>query len=160
VFARKNRLINYNPTNNEVKKNPLKQRVLFLLLFRNAKSRAAMIIMKSDASGKQIDAVVKDIILCKRGILPSGKGKSYTRYTLDLAVVPVLPKETYLPVIVDPSHAAGRRDFIYTLSCAGITAVSCLIVEVQYNPTEALTDEQQIPPGRPVSVRASQSDWQ
>ena len=87
-----------------------------------------MIIMKSDASGKQIDAVVKDIILCKRGILPSGKGKSYTRYTLDLAAVPVLQKETYLPVIVDPGHAAG--------TCG-------LIVEVHHNPAEALTDAQQ-----------------
>jgi len=53
-----------------------------------------MIMMKSDASGEQIGAVVQDIILCKRGILPSGKGKSYTRYTLDLAAVPVLQKET------------------------------------------------------------------
>ena len=59
----------------------------------------------------------KDIILCERGILPLGKGKSYTRYTLDLAAVPVMQKETYLPVIVDPSHAAGqtRPDFQFEL---------------------------------------------
>ena len=94
MFARKNRLNNCNPTDSEVKKNPLKQRVLFLLLFRNAKSRAAMIIMKSDDTGERIGAVVQDIILCERGILPLGKGKSYTRYTLDLAAVPVLQKET------------------------------------------------------------------
>jgi hypothetical protein len=94
VFARKNRLNNCNPTDIEVKKNPLKQRVLFLLLFRNAKSRAAMIIMKSDDTGERIGAVVQDIILCERDILPLGKGKSYTRYTLDLAAVPVLQKET------------------------------------------------------------------
>ena len=91
-----------------------------------------MIMMKSDASGEQIGAVVQDIILCKLGILPSGKGKSYTRYTLDLAAVPVLQKETYLPVIVDPGHAAG--------TCG-------LIVEVHHNPAQALTDaQQQIPP--------------
>ena len=99
-----------------------------------------MIIMKSDDTGERIGAVVQDIILCKLGILPSGKGKSYTRYTLDLAAVPVLQKETYLPVIVDPGHAAG--------TCG-------LIVEVHHNPAEALTDAQQITPGRPVSVRAS-----
>jgi 3-deoxy-7-phosphoheptulonate synthase len=86
----------------------------------------------------------KDIILCERGILPLGKGKSYTRYTLDLAAVPVLQKETYLPVIIDPSHAAGRRDLIFSLSCAGIAAgASGLIVEVHHNPVEALVDSQQ-----------------
>jgi 3-deoxy-7-phosphoheptulonate synthase len=90
----------------------------------------------------------KDIILCERGILPLGKGKSYIRYTLDLAAVPVLQKETYLPVIVDPSHAAGRRDLIFSLSCASVAAGACgLIVEVHHNPTEALVDAaQQITP--------------
>jgi 3-deoxy-7-phosphoheptulonate synthase len=90
----------------------------------------------------------KDIILCERGILPLGKGKSYTRYTLDLAAVPVLQKETYLPVIIDPSHAAGRRDLVFSLSCAGIAAGACgLIVESHYDPAEALVDgAQQITP--------------
>ena len=90
----------------------------------------------------------KDIILCERGILPLGKGRSYTRYTLDLAAVPVIQKETYLPVIVDPSHAAGRRDLIYSLSCASIAAGACgLIIESHYNPAEALVDgPQQITP--------------
>jgi 3-deoxy-7-phosphoheptulonate synthase len=86
----------------------------------------------------------KDIILCERGILPLGKGKSYTRYTLDLAAVPVMQKETYLPVIVDPSHAAGRRDLIFSLSCASVAVGACgLIVEVHHNPEEALVDAQQ-----------------
>ena len=86
----------------------------------------------------------KDIILCERGILPLGKGKSYTRYTLDLSAVPVIQKETYLPVIIDPSHAAGRRDLVFNLSCAGIAAGACgLIVEVHHNPVEALVDSQQ-----------------
>jgi 3-deoxy-7-phosphoheptulonate synthase len=76
--------------------------------------------------------------------LPLGKGKSYTRYTLDLAAVPVIQKETYLPVIIDPSHAAGRRDLVFNLSCAGIAAGACgLIVEVHHNPEEALVDSQQ-----------------
>jgi 3-deoxy-7-phosphoheptulonate synthase len=87
----------------------------------------------------------KDIILCERGIVPVGKGKSYTRYTLDLAAVPVVQKETYLPIIVDPSHAAGRRDLIYRMSCAAIAiGASGLTIEVHYNPAEALVDAQQM----------------
>lgn len=86
-----------------------------------------------------------NIILCERGILPVGKGKSYTRYTLDLAAVPVLKKETYLPVMVDPSHAAGRRDLIADLSYASIAAGACgLMIESHYNPAEALVDGQQM----------------
>jgi len=87
----------------------------------------------------------KDIILCERGIIPIGKGKEYTRYTLDLAAVPVIQRETYLPVIVDPSHATGRRDLIFNMSCAAIAAgASGLMVEVHYNPAEALVDGQQM----------------
>jgi 3-deoxy-7-phosphoheptulonate synthase len=87
----------------------------------------------------------RDIILCERGILPLGKGRSYTRYTLDLAAIPAIQKETYLPVIIDPSHAAGRRDLVFQLSCAGIAVgASGLIIEVHYNPVEALVDGQQM----------------
>ena len=87
----------------------------------------------------------KDIILCERGIVPVGKGKSYTRYTLDLGAIPVIRKETYLPVMVDPSHAAGRRDLIFNMSCAAIAAGACgLMIEVHYNPSEALVDGQQM----------------
>jgi len=83
----------------------------------------------------------KDIILCERGILPVGKGKSYTRYMLDLASVPVIQRETYLPVLVDPSHATGRRDLILSMSCAAIAAgASGLMVEAHHNPAEALVD--------------------
>ena len=87
----------------------------------------------------------KDIILCERGIVPIGKGKSYTRYILDLAAVPVVQKETYLPVIVDPSHATGRRDLIFSMSCAAIAAgANGLMVEVHYDPSEALVDGPQM----------------
>jgi 3-deoxy-7-phosphoheptulonate synthase len=87
----------------------------------------------------------RNIILCERGILPVGKGKSYTRYMLDLASVPVIQKETYLPVIVDPSHATGRRDLILSMSCAAIAAgASGLMIETHYNPAEALVDGQQM----------------
>ena len=87
----------------------------------------------------------KDIILCERGILPVGKGKSYTRYTFDVTAVPVIQKETYLPVIADPSHATGRRDLIFNTSCAAIAAgASGLMIETHYNPSEALVDAMQM----------------
>jgi 3-deoxy-7-phosphoheptulonate synthase len=83
----------------------------------------------------------RDIILCERGIIPIGKGKNYTRYTLDLAAIPAIQKETYLPVFADPSHATGRRDLIFNMSCAAIAAgASGLMIEVHYNPAEALVD--------------------
>ncbi len=91
----------------------------------------------------------KDIILCERGIVPVGKGKEYTRYTLDLAAVTAIQKETYLPIIVDPSHGTGRRDLIFNMSCAAIAAgANGLMIEVHYNPAEALVDGRQtITPG-------------
>ena len=86
----------------------------------------------------------KDIVLCERGIVPVGKGKSYTRYILDLGAIPAIQKETFLPVMVDPSHAAGRRDLIFSMSCAAIAAgATALMIEVHYNPAEALVDGQQ-----------------
>ncbi|MBI2860470.1 MAG: 3-deoxy-7-phosphoheptulonate synthase [Chloroflexi bacterium] len=87
----------------------------------------------------------KNIILCERGIVPVGKGKSYTRYTFDLAAIPVVRKETYLPIFADPSHATGRRDLIYSMSCAAISAgASGLMIEAHYNPAESLVDSQQM----------------
>jgi 3-deoxy-7-phosphoheptulonate synthase len=87
----------------------------------------------------------KDIILCERGILPVGKGKNYTRYTFDLASIPAIQLETYLPVIADPSHATGRRDLIFNMSCAAVASGACgLMIETHYNPTEALVDAVQM----------------
>jgi 3-deoxy-7-phosphoheptulonate synthase len=86
----------------------------------------------------------RGIILCERGIIPVGKGKSYTRYTLDLAAIPVIQKETYLPVIADPSHGTGRRDLVFSMSCAAIAAgANGLMIEVHYSPEEAIVDGQQ-----------------
>jgi 3-deoxy-7-phosphoheptulonate synthase len=83
----------------------------------------------------------RNIILCERGILPFGKGKSYTRYILDLGAVPAIQKETFLPIVVDPSHALGRADLIFSMSCAAIAAgAQGLMIEVHYDPKEALVD--------------------
>lgn len=86
----------------------------------------------------------KDIILCERGMLSVGKGKVFTRYSLDLNAVPVIQKETYLPIMVDPSHGTGRRDLVFDMSCAAMAAGACgLMIEVHYNPAEAISDGQQ-----------------
>jgi 3-deoxy-7-phosphoheptulonate synthase len=55
--------------------------------------------------------------------------------------IPVLRKKTHLPVIVDPSHAAGKRDYVCAIAAAGMAAgAHGIIVEVHYNPSEALCD--------------------
>ena len=73
--------------------------------------------------------------------------RAATRYTLDIGAVPVLKHETHLPVIVDPSHAAGRRDLVLPLARAAVAAgADGIIVEVHPRPEEALCDgPQQIP---------------
>jgi 3-deoxy-7-phosphoheptulonate synthase len=87
----------------------------------------------------------KNIILCERGIIPVGKGRNYTRYILDLGAVPVMKKETFLPVIVDPSHAMGRKDLIYNMSCASIAAGALgLMIEAHYDPALAVVDGAQM----------------
>ncbi len=87
----------------------------------------------------------KDIILCERGLIPIGKGKNFTRYTFDLAAIPAIQRETYLPMIADPSHATGRRDLIFNMSCAAIAAgASGLMIETHYNPVESMVDSLQM----------------
>ena len=64
--------------------------------------------------------------------------------TLDLSAVPVLKERTHLPVIVDPSHAAGRRELVLPLAAAAVAAgADGLIVECHPNPDEALCDKEQ-----------------
>jgi 3-deoxy-7-phosphoheptulonate synthase len=77
-----------------------------------------------------------DVILCERGI--STIETAY-RYTLDLGAVAVLKERTKLPVIVDPSHAAGRRELVGPLSLAAVGAgADGLMVEVHPHPEEAV----------------------
>lgn len=82
-----------------------------------------------------------DVILCERGIRTYERA---TRNTLDVAAIPVLKAETHLPVIVDPSHAAGRADIVPPLAWAAIAAgADGLIVEVHPCPERALSDGNQ-----------------
>jgi len=79
-----------------------------------------------------------DVTLCERGIRTFERS---TRFTLDVAAVPVLKERTDLPVIVDPSHAAGRRELVRPLSLAAVAAgADGLIVEVHPDPAAALSD--------------------
>jgi 3-deoxy-7-phosphoheptulonate synthase len=78
------------------------------------------------------------VMLCERGIRTF---ETAYRFTLDLMAVPVLKELSHLPVIVDPSHAAGRRDLVLPLSLAAAAAgADGIIVEVHPNPDEALCD--------------------
>jgi 3-deoxy-7-phosphoheptulonate synthase len=93
------------------------------------------------------------VVLCERGIKTF---EQTTRYTLDLGAVPVLKHETHLPVIVDPSHAAGRRDLVLPLARAAVAVgADGIMVEVHPRPEEALCDgPQQIPAGEFASFAA------
>ncbi|MGW8266273.1 MAG: 3-deoxy-7-phosphoheptulonate synthase [Longimicrobiales bacterium] len=79
------------------------------------------------------------VMLCERGIRTF---ETATRNTFDLAAIPLLKKETHLPVIADPSHAAGRRDLVHALSY-GAVAAGGLLVEVHPDPESALSDGEQ-----------------
>jgi 3-deoxy-7-phosphoheptulonate synthase len=79
-----------------------------------------------------------NIVLCERGIRTFEKA---TRSTLDVSSVPVVKKASHLPVIVDPSHAAGKWDLVESLALAGIAAgADGLIIEVHDDPEHALSD--------------------
>jgi 3-deoxy-7-phosphoheptulonate synthase len=80
----------------------------------------------------------ENVMLCERGIRTF---ETAYRFTLDLTAVPVLKELSHLPVIVDPSHAAGRRDLVTPLSLAAAAAgADGIIVEVHPRPEEAICD--------------------
>ncbi len=81
------------------------------------------------------------IILCERGIRTFANN---TRNTLDLSAIPAIKEASHLPVVVDPSHAAGLRDYVIPLS-RGALAVGAdgLLVEVHHDPPRALSDGMQ-----------------
>ncbi len=80
----------------------------------------------------------RNVMLCERGIKTFEN--SY-RTTLDLQAIPVLKELSHLPVVVDPSHAAGRRSLVAPMSLAAAAAgADGIIVEVHPNPDEALCD--------------------
>jgi 3-deoxy-7-phosphoheptulonate synthase len=82
-----------------------------------------------------------NVILCERGIRTFSDN---TRNTLDLSAIPSIKEVSHLPVVVDPSHAAGRREYVIALS-RGAIAVGAdgLLVEVHHDPPHALSDGRQ-----------------
>lgn len=81
------------------------------------------------------------VILCERGIRTFN---DYARNTLDLTVIPALKERTHLPVIVDPSHGTGKRDYVAPMSLAAVAAgADGLLLEVHPHPDRALVDGHQ-----------------
>ncbi|AFQ43471.1 3-deoxy-7-phosphoheptulonate synthase [Desulfosporosinus meridiei] len=78
------------------------------------------------------------IILCERGIRTY---ETMTRNTLDISAVPLLKQKSHLPVIIDPSHAAGIRSLVAPLSKAALAVgADGVMIETHYNPSKALSD--------------------
>jgi 3-deoxy-7-phosphoheptulonate synthase len=79
-----------------------------------------------------------EVILCERGIRTF---ETSTRNTMDLAAIPVLRRLTHLPVIADPSHGTGKRDYVLPMARAAVAAgADGLMVEVHPDPDHALSD--------------------
>jgi 3-deoxy-7-phosphoheptulonate synthase len=78
------------------------------------------------------------VILCERGVRAIG---GHARNLLDLATIPAVRRESHLPIVVDPSHAAGRRDLVPPLARAAVAAgADGLLIEVHHEPEKALSD--------------------
>ncbi len=79
-----------------------------------------------------------NVMLCERGIRTF---EDSTRFTMDLNAVPVLKKLTHLPIVLDPSHGTGVREYVGTMAKASIAAgADAVILEVHPKPEEALSD--------------------
>ena len=117
-----------------------------VLLKRGPSTSVEELLMAAEYVAKEGN---ERIILCERGIRTF---ETATRFTLDLGSVAALKTETHLPVIVDPSHAAGRRDLVLPLARAAVAVgADGIIVEVHPRPEDALSDG-------PQQIRASEFD--
>lgn len=84
----------------------------------------------------------KDIILCERGIRTF---QQESRFSLDITAIPILQEKTEFPIIVDPSHSTGNRNWVERISYAAIAAgADGLMLEAHVTPQLSLSDEQQI----------------
>ena len=120
-------------------------------LLRRAGRSAKPVLLKRSVSGTLMELLMaaeyilaagnRNVILCERGIRAFS---DYSRYTLDISIVPELKRITHLPVLVDPSHAAGRRELVAPLARAAVAAgADGIMVEVHPAPREALSDAAQ-----------------
>jgi 3-deoxy-7-phosphoheptulonate synthase len=79
-----------------------------------------------------------DVILCERGVRTFS---DHSRNTLDLSVIPPVKAMSHLPILVDPSHGTGRRDYVPPMACAALAAgADGLLIEVHPDPDRALSD--------------------
>lgn len=119
----------------------------FSLLRRAGKARKPVLLKRGMAATVEewlmaaeyiMEGGNHQVILCERGVRTFAH---HSRNTLDISAIPVVRQETHLPIIIDPSHAAGRRDQVIPLSRASV-AVGChgLMVEVHHAPEQALSD--------------------
>jgi len=82
-----------------------------------------------------------NIVFCERGIRSFDTA---SRHALDISAIPLLKRETHLPVLVDPSHAGGRASLVAPLACAAIAAgADGLLLEVHDDPQQAWCDAEQ-----------------
>ncbi len=119
----------------------------FTLLRRAGKSKKPVILKRGMSALLQewlmaaeyiMEEGNPNVILCERGVRTFVR---HSRNTLDLSVVPAVKKESHLPVIVDPSHAAGVRDQVIPLAYASAAlGVDGLMIEVHDHPDEAMSD--------------------
>jgi 3-deoxy-7-phosphoheptulonate synthase len=79
-----------------------------------------------------------NLLFCERGIRTF---ETYTRNTLDLSTIPIVKKESHLPVVIDPSQGGGRADLVSSL-CLGAVAMGAdaLLIEVHPSPKDAWSD--------------------
>lgn len=119
----------------------------YRLLEAVGKSKKPVLLKRGFSSTKEewltaADYVLRegnpDVILCERGIRTFSNA---TRFTLDIGIVEVIKRDSHLPVIVDPSHAAGRFEYVPSLAKAAIAGgADGLLIEMHPNPKEALSD--------------------
>ncbi len=119
----------------------------FNLLFEVGRTRKPVLLKRGMAASIQewlmsaeyvLSQGNRQVILCERGIKTF---ETALRYTLDISAVPVVKATSHLPVIVDPSHASGVREFVPALAQAGIAAgADGIMVEVHDCPSKAMCD--------------------
>jgi 3-deoxy-7-phosphoheptulonate synthase len=121
-----------------------------VLLKRGLAATVDELLMAAEYIVKEGNA---QVILCERGIRTF---ETATRNTLDISAVPVIKQRSHLPVIVDPSHAAGKADLVESLSLAALAAgADGLMIEVHPTPEMALSDgAQSLDPGQFKAVAA------
>jgi 3-deoxy-7-phosphoheptulonate synthase len=122
-----------------------------VLLKRGLASTLEELLMASEYILKEGN---DQVMLCERGIRTF---ETAYRFTLDLLAVPALRELTHLPIVIDPSHAAGRRDWVGPMSLAAAAAgADGIIVEVHNDPDKALCDGPQALPTETFAEYAEQ----